>query len=170
MATTHLLARGHTDNADVGKARPHNPHGKTPAERLRGFETVLAERGIPVRDEWILESDWSVADAHAGAQRLLSLPHVPSAVVCGSDEMALGVIAAAHQAGLRVPEDISVVGIDDHDMAAVFGLTTVRQPVADQGRAAAFAMLGLLGLTDVAPESDHNFPVDLIVRRSTAAP
>ncbi len=170
MAATHLLDLGHTDIAYVGKARPHNPHGRTPTERLRGFESVLGERGIPVRDEWVLESDWSVADAHAGAQRLFALSQVPTAVVCGSDEMALGVIAAAQQAGLRVPEDVSVVGIDDHDMAAVFGLTTVRQDVAAQGQAAAVAMLALLGLIDGEPELTVNFPVEMIVRRTTAAP
>ncbi len=169
MAATHLLDLGHTDVAYVGKARPHNPHGRTPTERLRGFESVLGERGIPVRDEWVLESDWSVADAHAGAQRLFALPRVPTGVVCGSDEMALGVIAAAQQAGLRVPEDVSVVGIDDHDMAEVFGLTTVRQDVAAQGQAAAVAMLALLGLIDGEPELAVNFPVEMIVRSTTAA-
>lgn len=170
LATRHLVNLGHSAIAYVGKARAHNPHGRTPNERLRGFEETLAASSLTVRPEWVLESDWSVGDAYAGATHLLAQSQRPTSVVCGSDEMALGVMAAALDAGLRVPEDLSVVGIDDHDMAAVFGLTTVRQPVADQGRAAALAMLGLLGLTDVTPEADHNFPVDLIIRRSTAAP
>ena len=93
-----------------------------------------------------------------------------AAVLAASDEMALGVWGAARQLGLEVPRDLSIVGIDDHELAPVFGLTTVRQDVAAQGVAAASTLLALLGLYDPSAIPDQTFPVELVIRGSTTAP
>ena len=119
---------------------------------------------------WVFESDWSAGDANASALALLSGPDRPTAVLAASDEMALGVLGAAHQLGLEVPRDLSIVGIDDHDLAAVLGLTTVRQAVAAQGLAAAQTLLGLLGLVTPEMMPEQTFPVELVVRTSTGRP
>ena len=84
--------------------------------------------------------------------------------------MALGVLGAARRLGLDVPRELSIVGIDDHDLAAVFGLTTVRQDVAAQGVAAAQTLLGLLGLVKPELIPEQTFPVELVVRDSPAGP
>ena len=86
-----------------------------------------------------------------------------------SDEVALGAMRTLRRAGLRIPEDMSVVGIDDHPHAALADLTTVRQPVALQGRLAGELVLGLLrGDDDV--EATVEVPTELVVRASTAPP
>lgn len=170
LGTQHLIDLGHTALGYVGKARPHNPHGKTPPDRLQGFVDALHEADVRLRHDWILECDWSAADAYAGALKLLASPDRPTAILAGSDEMALGVMAGARELGLRVPQDLSVIGIDDHDLARVFGLTTVRQDVVEQGRAAAHAMLALLGLADESLARSSVYPVHLLPRTSTCPP
>jgi len=170
LAAEHLLGLGHRRIAYVGKARPDAAHRKTPSDRLAGFRHAMTRAGIVTPSSWVLESDWSADDANASALALLSGTDRPTAVLAASDEMALGVLGAARRLGLDVPRDLSIVGIDDHDLAAVFGLTTVRQDVSAQGVAAAQTLLGLLGL--VTPESipEQTFPVELVVRESTAGP
>ena len=83
--------------------------------------------------------------------------------------MAIGVLRAARERGLRVPEDLSVIGIDDHEMADFFDLTTVAQPVHEQGRVAAQQVLGALSSEDWQPEQVV-LPTELVVRRTTAPP
>jgi len=170
LAAEHLIGLGHRRIAYIGRARSESAHRQTPQDRLRGFHDALAAHGLDVPDGWVLESDWSAADAKAGALGLLSRPDRPTAVLAASDEMALGVIGAARDLGIDVPGDLSVVGIDDHDMARVFGLTTVRQDVRAQGAAAATALLAQLGLADPDEARDHTVPVELVERSSTAPP
>jgi DNA-binding LacI/PurR family transcriptional regulator len=100
--------------------------------------------------------------------KLLGLREPPTAVFAHSDEVALGAIRTIRRAGLRVPEDISVIGIDDHPLAELTDLTTVRQPVYQQGVLAAQMVLSLLRGEDV--EQDIIVPTQLVIRRSTAPP
>lgn len=103
-------------------------------------------------------------------QRLLALDDPPTAVFAASDEMAFGAMAAARAAGVEVPGDLSIVGVDDHDLAVLWGLTTVRQPVHEQGRIAATLLLRALRARDVTRRStDHVLlDVELVERTSTA--
>ncbi len=123
-----------------------------------------------LREEWVLASDWSPGDAYRSALELLSGSRRPTAVLAASDEMAVGVLGAALKLGLRVPEDLSVTGIDDHDVAEPLGLTTIRQNIAAEGAAAARALLALLGILSRTEATDHEVPVELVVRRSTGPP
>ncbi len=170
LAAEHLLAMGHRRIAYVGKARRQAAHRKTPSDRLAGFHDAMLRAGLDVPASWVFESDWSAGDAYVSALALLDRPNRPSAVLAASDEMALGVLGAARTLGLDVPADLSIVGIDDHDLAAVFGLTTVRQDVTAQGEAAAQTLLALLGLVQTATIPEQTFPVELVVRSSVAAP
>ncbi len=100
--------------------------------------------------------------------QLLSRPEPPTAVYAHSDEIAVGAIRTARRAGLDVPGDVSVVGIDDHPIAALTDLTTVAQPVRSIGEQAAATLLEMIdGVQSPAPTT---FPTRLVVRRSTAPP
>jgi LacI family transcriptional regulator, repressor for deo operon, udp, cdd, tsx, nupC, and nupG len=103
------------------------------------------------------------------AHALLARPDRPTAIFAGSDEMAFGSILAARELGLRTPEDVSVVGIDDHPWSRAFDLTTVRQDAHAQGETAAQMVTDVLaGLR--APIGVHRSPIELLVRGSTARP
>ena len=100
---------------------------------------------------------------------LLDRPDPPTAVFAFSDEMAFGVLWAARERGLSVPDDLSVVGVDDHDGSPVVGLTTVHQDVAEHGAHAARAMIDMLTGVDVSLER-QNAPIRLVERSTTAPP
>jgi DNA-binding LacI/PurR family transcriptional regulator len=103
---------------------------------------------------------------------LVARPQRPTAVVAWSDEIAMGVLYAVRGAGLRVPEDVSVIGVDDHDLSRLFDLTTVAQPVREQGRVAARLLVEQLvaaGATE--PEVvTVTMPIGLVVRGTTGPP
>jgi len=99
---------------------------------------------------------------------LLGLREPPTAVYAHSDEVALGAIRTLRRAGIRIPEDVSVIGIDNHPLAELTDLTTVSQPVRQQGVLAGQMVLGLLQGEDV--ERAVTMPTRLIIRRSTAPP
>jgi DNA-binding LacI/PurR family transcriptional regulator len=101
------------------------------------------------------------------AAELLALEERPTAVFAGSDRQALGVLEAAEEAGLRVPEDLSVVGFDDVEVARYAGLTTVAQPLEESGARGAKLLLGSLEGKDGGAE---RLGLRLVVRRTTAAP
>ena len=170
LATQHVLELGHRQVAYLGAVPEGFSTRLTPRARLEGFQATMAAHQLPLADRWVIECDWSVGDAYLRARELLAGPERPTAVLAASDEMALGVMAAARDLGLAVPSDLSVIGIDDHDMARVFGLTTVRQDVHAQGVAAAQALLAQLDLAPPHLAADHTFPVELVARASTAAP
>ncbi len=170
VATEHLLDLGHHRIAYLGSVPESFSTVNTPRARLEGFRTAMARRGVAVREDWIVECDWSAGDAFARGTDLLRDAGRPTAVLGASDEMALGVLSAAHDLGLRVPQDVSIIGIDDHDLARLFGLTTVRQDVRAQGVAAAQALLAQLGLAPSEMASDRTFPVEFVKRKSTGPP
>lgn len=171
-ATEHLLDLGHTRIGYVGAVPSNVAHIQTPLERLGEFRAIMAERGLEVPQEWVLGSDWTADGAAVDSEALLTSPDRPTAIVAASDEMAIGVMVGARKAGLSVPEDISVIGIDDYLLSAVLGLTTVRQDVSLQGASAARMLLEILhpqAEEQPAPESVV-LPTELIVRESTAPP
>jgi DNA-binding LacI/PurR family transcriptional regulator len=143
------------------------------AERLRGWTDALDAAGasrVIVNQSLTLEGD-----AFASGLLLLDRPDRPTAVLCFSDVMADGVIRAATELGLRVPDDLSVVGFDDHPLARRItpALTTVRQPVAEKGKLAAAALTTSITKSR-AGESMRSrhivLPTELVVRNSTAPP
>ena len=171
LATGHLVSLGHRDIAHVTAGTdPHRDFALT-GTRRSGFEREMTRAGLDVRPSWVLESDFTLNDAYARCKLLLAGPERPTAVFAASDEMAAGAILAARDLGLRVPGDVSVVGVDGHEMGEVFGLTTVRQFPERQGARAAALLLSQLGPGGPAGEPSHEtIATEFVVRSSTAAP
>jgi DNA-binding LacI/PurR family transcriptional regulator len=144
-----------------------------PHKRHMGYMEALREAGIEVRDSLFLACDLTTPAAYHAAKQMLGNPReAPTAIFCASDEMGFGAIMAAKDLGLRVPEDVSIVGIDNHDMSEFYGLTTVNQEVRAQGISAALKLLNLLeNQVDGAPvnvEEETVWPTSLMIRSSTA--
>lgn len=166
-ATEHLLSLGHQRIA-VLTGRRRTLCG---VARLAGYRSALASAGLPHRPEYIRPTGSDEAAARRQMRELLDLPQPPTAVFACSDRMALGACDALAERGLRVPDDMSVVGFDDLPEArwASPALTTVRQPVSEM---AATALRLLVRLMDGdRPESTRTeLSTRLITRESTAAP
>ena len=111
-------------------------------DRLRGYRAILGE-SLP--DENVIYTGWSSGDGYQATRRLLAR-EIRAGVLCGSDRIATGVIAAFNEAGISVPKDVSVVGFDDHEVAArsVPALTTIRQPLREEGHMAAGIALDMI--------------------------
>jgi DNA-binding LacI/PurR family transcriptional regulator len=157
LATAHLVDLGHRRIGHI--AGPGE--WLDASQRLAGFRDELNRHGLDASH--VAPGDWSATSGHRAALELLDAG--VTALFVGNDQMALGALSAATQRGLRVPEDLSVVGFDDVPEAAYYhpSLTTVRQDLAEAGRR---AVALLLGESDAAP-SVHP---ELIVRASTAKP
>ncbi|RZS86855.1 LacI family transcriptional regulator [Motilibacter rhizosphaerae] len=165
-ATQHLLDLGHRRIGYVG--------GPVAAAcnqaRMAGYRGALEAHGVDVPRDYVRTGQFHWEDGVAGAEHLLSLPTPPTAVFAGSDEVALGVIEAARTRGLRVPDDLSVVGFDDVQVAGLGSppLTTVRQPLSEMGSVALRTALRLAA--GERPESHHvELATQLVVRQSAVA-
>lgn len=168
-AMAHLLDLGHQRIGYVGGATEGVLDFTAPTARLAGYRDSLRESGRTPEPALEANGEFTVGGGMRAGRELLERPKRPSAVFAASDEMAIGVLRAARELGLRVPEDLSVIGIDDHEMAGFFDLTTVAQPAHEQGRVAAQQVLSGLASRTWRPEQVL-LPTRLVVRRTTAPP
>lgn len=168
LATQHLLALGHRR---IGFIR-REPTSALSSLRFVGYCEMLAEAGIPFDPALVIESKAGQAAGYASMQQLLALPDPPSAVFTHNDVLAVGAMYAVHNAGLAVPQDISVVGYDDTISSSYLNppLTTVKFPVAEMGRRAGQIILELAQKEGSFPAQTVTLPVKLIIRASTAPP
>jgi LacI family transcriptional regulator, galactose operon repressor len=165
-AARHLLDLGHRRIAYLG--------GPAASEcnqaRRQGFLAAMAAVAEEVPDEYLLSSaDFCYEDGVVGGSRLLDLPTRPTAIFAGNDELAAGVLEAARGRGILVPQDLSVVGFDDTQVARIASppLTTVRQPLQDMGAVAIRTALMLAA--DEKIDSQHvELATKLVIRSSTA--
>jgi DNA-binding LacI/PurR family transcriptional regulator len=172
LATEHLISLGHTAIAHIGGSQAYELDFHLPANRRAGYEAALTAAGIRIDPRLFESADFSLQGGYAAAKQLLGNPRKrPTAVFAASDEMAIGTILAARDLGLRVPADLSVIGVDDHELSDFFGLSTIAQFPALQGRMAVDMIMDQLtpGHRDVAA-ADTPLPFELIVRSSTARP
>jgi DNA-binding LacI/PurR family transcriptional regulator len=165
-ATRHLIQLGHQRIAYLG-----DRHGyQSDTERFGGYRQALDEAGLPFEPDLVVYGDGKPEGGVQAVESLLALPKPPTAVFCFNDFSAVGALRRIHASGLRVPDDISLVGFDDINIAqyAEPPLTTVRQPKAHMGRLAFEILVKLLAGSD----SEHciKVPGELIVRESTAPP
>lgn len=138
LAVKHLVSLGHRDIGFVGWAENENFR-----DRRAGFVMSLLDQGIPYRPEWSCESTVHIEEKAIEVAQMLSKQSRPTAIVCCNDFQALSVIKAATRLGLRVPQDLSVVGFDDVELSQFVNpaLTTVRVPIAEMGRVAVRQLL-----------------------------
>jgi DNA-binding LacI/PurR family transcriptional regulator len=165
MATRHLIELGHRRIAHIGDTPPEFRF-EWSRDRTRGYEQALRRAGIEVRPEYVREGTRLLHVARGIAGELLSLPERPTAIFAASDTQAFGTLEAARARGLRVPEDLSVIGFDDIEVASYVALTTVRQPLVESGRRGAELLLRALGGLPVDVRTEH-LPLELVVRGTT---
>ncbi len=169
LATQHLVNLGHTRIAMIGGDLDGPERFSVPGLRTQGYDAAMADAGLEVRPEWQLDGRFTARGGELAMTELLSASGGrPTAVFCQSDEMAFGALKALRRSGLRCPDDVSLIGFDDHELAETFDVTTVSQPVAAQGAAAARWLVDRLhGTTRAAREETHIHPVRLVLRGST---
>lgn len=162
LATQHLVDLGHRRIAFLSGDLAHGDA----VERLRGYEQALKDSGIPFDPALVVQGDFTEPSGLLGVMRLLDDGAPFTALFASNDQMAFGALLALHRRGLRVPDDISLVGFDDVSVAkyALPPLTTVRQSVYELGTGAARAMLALLR---AETPSANLPPPELVVREST---
>lgn len=167
-AMGHLIGLGHRRIAYVGSLVDEGLDFATPRARRRAYREIVAEHGLD--DDIALETEghFTLDGGCEAGHALLDLPERPTAVFCASDEMAIGVLRASRERGVRVPEDWSVIGIDDHEMAPYFDLTTMRQPVSEQGAVAGRHILRCLGVATIEEPEHVVLRTELVVRGTTA--
>ena len=166
-ATRHLIGLGHRRIAAIG-GLPRLWAGRA---RLDGYRSAMLEAGLDVSERLVGHDEWSLDGGRRQATRLLALAERPTAVVTANDQQAFGVLQALRDAGLRAPEDLSVVGFDDLPVAAWAAppLTSVRQPLAAMA-ATAFRMLRSSGSATAAEAHHVELATSLVLRDSTAPP
>jgi DNA-binding LacI/PurR family transcriptional regulator len=171
IAARHLVALGHRRVAFIGEAPENELAATSSTRREEGYRQVLASAGAPVDPALVLHGAHDRSLARALARALLDRPDRPTAVFAASDVQAMGVRAAAEDLGLRVPEDLSIVGFDDIELAGYVGLTTVRQPLFESGRLGARLLLDALASDDPQHEDSSTvLPLALVERATTAPP
>ena len=170
-ATEHLLELGHTKITHIGGDQQKQLDFEVHSNRLKGFREALSDSNMSHTDDFFAD-DFDIAGGYRSALKALSDSQSrPTAIVAGSDEIAIGVMTAARELGIRIPEDLSVIGIDGHPLGETFGLTTMNQHPARQGSMAvseALAQLG--GARDESDDSHLELQVDLKIRASTGPP
>ena len=164
----HLVKLGHRRIAMVMGEKGHFDT----AERLQGYRHALVEAGITPDERYEAQGDFSEASGHRAVQELLALPDRPTAIFCANDSMAIGGLAAVHDAGLRVPEDVTVVGFDDIPLAHYMSppLSSVHVPVFEMGERAVTRLIAALKGEPVSERRHERLPTRLVVRSSCAAP
>lgn len=172
LAVQHLLNLGHRRIACIG-GDLHGPERfSVPGLRMEGFRAAMAEAGLEVPESAELNGRFTAHGGELAMSGLLSQPGgCPTAVFCQSDEMAFGALRALRRSGLRCPDDVSIIGVDDHELAETFDVTTVAQPVLAQAASAARWVVRAL---EEGPDPQQSVddvvihPARLVLRGSTA--
>jgi DNA-binding LacI/PurR family transcriptional regulator len=164
--TNHLIQLGHRRIAYLGDRFGY----QSDVERFAGYREAMDRAGLPFLPELVVHGDGKCEGGMAGIDTLMSLPETPTAIFCYNDMTALGALRKLHLRGMRVPEDVSLVGFDDLFIASYMQppLTTLRQPRRMMGRLAMESLLKLI--SGESSSQVIHVPAELIVRESTAPP
>lgn len=168
MAVRHLYDLGHTKIAHIAGVRSSDVSN----ERIRGYEEALKELQLPYNPEYLIDGGlFSIEGGKQAMKRLLDLPETPTSVFVAGDHMAIGAIEAIKEHGLLVPEDISVIGYDDIEMASYITpkLTTIRQDTEEIGKRAAEILIEQINKKNKMIVSER-IPVELMIRESCSEP
>jgi DNA-binding LacI/PurR family transcriptional regulator len=164
MAAEHLLALGHTRIAFLGDEEANLFGFDSSAHRREGFEAALAAAGVTPGPEWVVQRPHGREEARAAAAGMFAREPRPTAVFATSDVQAIGVLEAAQDAGLPVPEQVSVIGFDNVEAAGYTGLTTVAQPLEEIGSLGADLLLRAVSGEAI---SSRRMPLEIVERNST---
>jgi len=170
LATQHLIDLGHERIAFIGDD-PANPLGFVAGtSREEGYRQTMANAGLEIPPGFICHGPHVRGVARCLADGLIGRPDPPTAIFASSDTQAFGALEAVRDAGLRVPDDVSVVGFDDVEVSGYVGLTTVHQPLFESGTLAASLLLGLLDDDEVPSPLVRRLDLELVERSTTAPP
>lgn len=173
IATEHLIELGHTEIAFIGASADGEGGGDGLSigdmRRLDGYREALRAAGLSAEERIIGAAPTMTGGYAAAAGMLGDRRHRPTAIVGVCDEAAIGAVIAARRLGIAVPTELSVVGIDDHEHAEMFALTTISQCPREQGHAAVRLLTRRMDRPD-APREHIAAASALVVRSSTAAP
>jgi len=167
QAVDHLIHLGHRRIGMIAAIDPEE-RDEHPTGRSTAYREALADAGIPIDEDLVAVVEWGGDGGAQGMAQLLGCRVPPTAVYAHSDEVALGAVRTLRRAGLRVPEDVSVIGIDDHPLADLADLTTVGQPARQQGEVAGRMVLASMRGEEMG--SGVTLPTRLVLRGSTAPP
>lgn len=169
LATDYLLDLGHRRVGLISGPLDDPMRFRVANDRWAGWADALTARGLTVEPTWMVQGEFTMEDGVAGMTSLLQQAPGLTAVFCMSDEMAIGAMRVLDEQRIRVPQDLSLVGFDGHDIDEYLGLTSVAQPMAGLGTAAAEALIASInGSTPLG--FPKILPVSLIVRSTTAPP
>lgn len=164
-AVEHLVAQGHRRVAMLRTSDTDGAAWGSDVQRTRGWRDTLAAAGLDHGDDLLLTQPYSPRAADDAVRRLRRLNPRPTALFCYSDELTIGALGAARRQGLRVPDDLALIGVDGHPATELLDLTTVDQDVAGQGRLAGQLVLDLVSGRDTA--TSQVVPTRLRVRGSS---
>jgi LacI family transcriptional regulator, repressor for deo operon, udp, cdd, tsx, nupC, and nupG len=167
-ATSYLLNLGHNHIGVIAGLEDDPFNFSVPQKRLQGYQDALKAYGLKFRPELVVSGNFSLAGGAEAMIRLLSIPSPPTAVFALSDEMAIGAMKTIREMNLKIPEDVSVIGFDDHEIAAYVGLTTVKQPVTELGEKAASLLLEHIDNKNKDGQPQIKMKNRLVVRSTTA--
>jgi len=167
-AVDHLVELGHRRIAMIRTSDTDGTAWSSDLLRTQGYRAALANHDLPAPPDYLVTEAYGVDAGARGMRRLLALEEPPTAVFAYSDEIAVSALRALQLAGLRVPDDISLIGADGHPLGELFGITTFEQSVVGQGRLAAETVVALLRGQEVDPAVQ--VPTRLVDRGSTARP
>ena len=156
-------ALGHRDIAFVAGSMDET----NSKDRLKGYKDTMKNLGLKYCNEWIVYGDFNKEKAYQESKKLLKVEKRPTAIFCGDDYMAIGVMERIMEEGFSIPDDIAIIGFDDIELAAYVkpALTTIRQPIYELGKTAAQILLNLINSKQKTPV--HKFlNVKLIKRQS----
>ena len=167
MAAEFLISKGHQRLAFLGDTTDLGAYAILPITlRLQGFQQGIKKAGLSLPKEFICTSQYDVKDAEQSIEPLLSRPDRPTAVFCATDMQALGVVNKARELGIKIPEDLAVLGFDDWDFADYVGLSTIRQPLDESGRLAVEILLSRIKDPD-RPLRHIRLPLSIVERQTT---
>jgi DNA-binding LacI/PurR family transcriptional regulator len=167
IATQHLLDFGHKEIGILSGERDTALNFNVSDDRTTGFLGALHAAGLDWNPEFEVRGDYNIQTSEVAMETFLRKKKLPTAIFCHSDEMAFGAMRAIRKKGLRIPEDISIIGFDDHEIAQYVGLTTVSQPPQFLGQMAAAATIATI--TQPETKIKHlSVSTSLVVRETTA--
>ena len=169
LATQHLIDQGHSKIAFISSHLENPLQFSSTLNRYHGYRNALESAGIPVNPFYQVEGEHGREEAEEMALTLLNQADPPTAIFSSSDTKAVGVLDAARKKGIKVPEQLSVVGYDNIRDAEYLELTTIKQPLFQAGVVGCETLLSIIDQPDLNPE-EIILPVELIVRKTTAPP